>query len=94
MRGEVRTRTSESGSLARRTVSLPLVSPHIMLSLALTALSLAASLGENYRPVEVTRLAMPKYGLEGGEVVMSCDFTSFHPVYSVKWYQSGKEFFR
>ena len=65
-----------------------------MLTLGLLTLSLAASLCHNYQPVEITRLVMPKYGLEGGEVLLSCVFTSAQPVYSVKWYQSGKEFFR
>ena len=64
-----------------------------MQTLLLLSLWLAASLSQNYQPVEITKLVMPKYGLEGGEVMLSCVFTSFQPVYSVKWYQSGKEFF-
>ena len=48
----------------------------------------------NYRPVEVTQLVVPKYGVEGGEVRLACLYTSFHSVYSVKWYQSGREFLR
>ena len=71
-----------------------LLSPHIMLPLALLALSLSATVCQDYRPVEITRLVMPKYGLEGGEVLLSCVFTCSQPVYSVKWYQSGREFFR
>ena len=65
-----------------------------MLSLALLSLSLAATVCPHYQPVEITKLVMPQYGLEGGEVLLSCVFTSFQPVYSVKWYRSGKEFFR
>ena len=84
-------------------VSLGLISPHIisvlawshmMLPLLLLTLSLTTTVSRHYQPVEITKLAMPKYGLEGGEVLLRCVFTSFQPVYSVKWYRSGKEFFR
>ena len=64
-----------------------------MLPLLLLTLSLTTTVSRHYQPVEITKLAMPKYGLEGGEVLLRCVFTSFQPVYSVKWYQSGKEFF-
>ena len=66
----------------------------MMLPLLLLTLSLTATVSRHYQPVEITKLAMPKYGLEGGEVLLRCVFTSFQPVYSVKWYHSGKEFFR
>ena len=33
-------------------------------------------------------------GVEGKHAVLYCSYRSVQPVYSVRWYKSGKEFFR
>ena len=55
---------------------------------------LLLTLTQTVGTVEVSQLTVPQYGVEGGEVVLTCLYTSLHSVYSVKWYQSGREFFR
>ena len=48
----------------------------------------------NYSPVEVTGVRLPLYGMYGGVAELRCHYTSVMPVYSVKWYKNGKEFYR
>ena len=48
----------------------------------------------HYSPVEVVGVRLPLYGLYGGGAELQCRYTSVMPVYSVKWYKNGKEFYR
>ena len=48
----------------------------------------------HYSPVEVTGVKLPLYGMYGGVAELRCHYTSVMPVYSVKWYKNGKEFYR
>ena len=48
----------------------------------------------HYSPVEVTGVRLPLYGMYGGVAELRCHYTSVMPVYSVKWYKNGKEFYR
>ena len=48
----------------------------------------------HYSPVEVTGVKLPLYGMYGGAAELRCHYTSVMPVYSVKWYKNGKEFYR
>ena len=47
-----------------------------------------------YSPVEVQSVKLPLYGMYGGAAALECHYTSVQPVYSVKWYKNGKEFYR
>ena len=47
-----------------------------------------------YSPVVVSSVTVPQYGVEGKHAVLYCSYRSVQPVYSVRWYKSGKEFFR
>ena len=44
--------------------------------------------------VEVVGVRVPQYGVQGESVTLHCSYTSSQPVYSVRWYKNGKEFFR
>ena len=44
--------------------------------------------------MEVVGVRLPLYGLYGGGAELQCRYTSVMPVYSVKWYKNGKEFYR
>ena len=59
----------------------------ILLLLALESVSV-------YSPVVVSSVTVPQYGVEGKHAVLYCSYRSVQPVYSVRWYKSGKEFFR
>ena len=48
----------------------------------------------HYSPVEVRAVKLPLYRIHGGSAELECQYTSVHPVYSVKWYKNGKEFYR
>jgi len=43
--------------------------------------------------VEVRSVKLPLYRIHGGSAELECQYTSYHPVYSVKWYKNGKEFY-
>ena len=47
-----------------------------------------------YSPVSVTGVTVPQYGVHGEHAVLYCVYRSVQPVYSVRWYKNGKEFFR
>ena len=47
-----------------------------------------------YSPVSVSSVTVPKYGVHGEHAVLYCIYSSIQPVYSVRWYKNGKEFFR
>ena len=47
-----------------------------------------------YTPVVVSSVTVPQYGVEGKHAVLYCSYRSVQPVYSVRWYKNGKEFFR
>ena len=64
----------------------------LALALALARLPPLALAG--YSPVSVVKLATPQYGVEGRHAVLMCSHSSQQPVYSVRWYKNGKEFFR
>merc|ERR1719334_1777281 len=46
-----------------------------------------------YTPVVVSSVTVPQYGVEGKHAVLYCSYRSVQPVYSVRWYKNGKEFF-
>ena len=48
----------------------------------------------NYSPVEIRDVKLPLYGVYGGTAMLQCQYSSVIPVYSVKWYKNGKEFYR
>ena len=48
----------------------------------------------HYSPVVVHGVKLPLYGMYGGGAMLQCQYTSVQPVYSVKWYKNGKEFYR
>ena len=47
-----------------------------------------------YSPVSVSSVQVPQYGVHGEHAVLYCKYSSVQPVYSVRWYKNGKEFFR
>ena len=47
-----------------------------------------------YSPVLVSSVKVPQYGVYGENAKLHCKYTSVQPVYSVKWYKNGLEFFR
>ena len=47
-----------------------------------------------YSPVTISSVQVPQYGVYGEHAVLWCKYTSVQPVYSVRWYKNGKEFFR
>ena len=47
-----------------------------------------------YSPVSVSSVTVPQYGVYGEHAVLYCKYSSVQPVYSVRWYKNGKEFFR
>ena len=47
-----------------------------------------------YTPVVVSSVTVPQYGVHGKHAVLYCSYRSVQPVYSVRWYKNGKEFFR
>ena len=47
-----------------------------------------------YSPVSVSSVTVPQYGVHGEHAVLYCIYSSIQPVYSVRWYKNGKEFFR
>ena len=47
-----------------------------------------------YSPVSVSGVTVPQYGVWGEHAVLYCSYSSVQPVYSVRWYKNGKEFFR
>ena len=46
-----------------------------------------------YSPVSVSGVTVPQYGVYGEHAVLYCSYSSVQPVYSVRWYKNGKEFF-
>ena len=64
----------------------------------LLALTTQVTLGldslNNYSPVEIRHVKLPLYGVYGGTAMLQCQYSSVIPVYSVKWYKNGKEFYR
>ena len=46
-----------------------------------------------YSPVSVSGVTVPQYGVSGEHAVLYCIYSSIQPVYSVRWYKNGKEFF-
>jgi len=43
--------------------------------------------------VTISSVQVPQYGVYGEHAVLWCKYTSVQPVYSVRWYKNGKEFF-
>ena len=66
----------------------------ITILLALTQVTLGLDSMSHYSPVEVTGVKLPLYGMYGGVAELRCHYTSVMPVYSIKWYKNGKEFYR
>ena len=60
----------------------------------LTFLFPALSSSSVYSPVSVSSVTVPQYGVHGEHAVLYCIYSSIQPVYSVRWYKNGKEFFR
>ena len=48
----------------------------------------------NRRTSSESGVNVPQYGVYGESAKLSCKYTSMQPVYSVKWYKNGLEFFR
>ena len=46
-----------------------------------------------YSPISVSGVTVPQYGVSGEHAVLYCIYSSIQPVYSVRWYKNGKEFF-
>jgi len=70
--------------------------PDSMMARVLLALLQLSRGLESYSPhssVEVREVKLPLYGVEGQQAVLQCIYNSLQPVYSVKWYKNGKEFF-
>jgi len=61
--------------------------------IALTQVTLGLNSMSYYSPVEVQSVKLPLYGMYGGAAALECHYTSVQPVYSVKWYKNGKEFY-
>ena len=59
-----------------------------------TAFSRPADRQTAYSPVSVSGVTVPQYGVWGEHAVLYCSYSSVQPVYSVRWYKNGKEFFR
>jgi len=64
-----------------------------VLYLMVSSISLALESVSVYSPVVVSSVTVPQYGVEGKHAVLYCSYRSVQPVYSVRWYKSGKEFF-
>jgi len=65
----------------------------LVLTLALGQISLGLDSGSVYAPVVVNGVTVPQYGVEGKHAVLYCSYRSVQPVYSVRWYKNGKEFY-
>merc|ERR1712117_227748 len=65
----------------------------ITILLALTQVTLGLDGMSHYSPVVVHGVKLPLYGMYGGGAMLQCQYTSVQPVYSVKWYKNGKEFY-
>jgi len=59
----------------------------------LSQISLALDSSGVYTPVVVSSVTVPQYGVQGKHAVLYCSYRSVQPVYSVRWYKNGKEFF-
>ena len=46
------------------------------------------------RSIRSSFIKVPAYVLTGDHAVLMCNFQSKTPIYSVRWYKGGKEFFR
>jgi len=64
-----------------------------LLYIVLSQISLALDVSSVYSPVEVSSVTVPQYGVHGKHAVLYCSYRSVQPVYSVRWYKNGKEFF-